>query len=59
MGGKKGQPTSMSDLMVITLFILGGLAVFAAVVAVLTPGRLFRADPPPRPERRIKTGSRR
>ncbi len=62
LGGKKGQSTPMSDLMVITLFIIGGLAVFTAVVAVLTPGRLFRADPPSQPERderQAKTGSRR
>jgi hypothetical protein len=46
----------MSDLMVITLFIVGGLAVFTAVVAALTSGRLFRADQPERPERQVKTG---
>ena len=47
--------------MVIALFIIGGLAVFTAVVAVLTPGRLFRSDPPPRSERaqqRAKTPAR-
>lgn len=52
----------MSDLVVITLFIVGGLAVFTAVVAVLTPGRLFRADPPSpseRAEQGAKTAARR
>ena len=48
--------------MVITLFIIGGLAVFTAVVAVLTPGRLFRAEPrrpAERAEPRVKSAARR
>jgi hypothetical protein len=46
----------MSDLTLILLFLVCGLAVLTAVAAVLTPGRLFRSDPPPKvdPEHRRK-----
>ena len=64
-GGKKGQSTPMSDLMVMVLLLVCGAALLTAVAAVLAPGRLFRADPPPKPEperrskRRIGSASRR
>ncbi len=64
-GGKKGQSTPMSDLTVLLLLLVCGAALLSAVAAVLAPGRLFRADPPPKPEsahrakRRVKSGTTR
>jgi hypothetical protein len=55
----------MSDLTVMLLVLVCGAALLTAVAAVLAPGRLFRADPPPKPEsadrakRQVESGSTR
>ena len=54
----------MSDLTVLLLLLVCGAALLTALAAVLTPGRLFRADPPKprsadRSEREVESGTTR